>query len=233
MATVAIIHFLIFNKISGFHCNSICMHGRSDDAVRRLSHTRVIVLACRIKSLRHNCVSTEVTGFRSILLQKRLCTFLHIYAMCQPSIMLGSACKWLMTGTLRPTPRPFRQRRPIRANGKTFRIKSVHPSAGARQSNNWLKLILNHVCMDLEPSASRNRRTADRHSFPLCYWIHANTVSSVGRTAGGCVFPDRPCRMTAFSRQSFTRLQFIRACKCTIYIYKDRVIERTLCIYII
>lgn len=101
----------------------------------------------------------------------------------------------------RPTPWPFRQRRPIRGNGKTFRIKSVHPSAGARQSNNWLKLILNRVCMDPEPSASRNRRTADRHSFPLCYWIHANTVSSVRRMAEGCVFPDRRGRMTAFSRQ--------------------------------
>lgn len=144
-------------------------------------------------------------------------------AMCQPSIMLEPVCKWLVTGTLRPTPRPFRQRRPIRGNGKTFRIKSVHPSAGARQSNNWLKLILNHVCMDLEPSASRNRRTADRHSFPPCYWIHANTVSSVRRTAGGCVFPDRPCRMTAFLRRSFTRLVFMCACKYTTH--KDRVTE--------
>ncbi|GAA6093229.1 uncharacterized [Tachysurus ichikawai] len=80
----------------------------------------------------------------------------------------------------RPTPRPFRPRRLIRGSGKTFRIKSVHPSAGARQSNNWLKLILNHVCMDLEPSASRNRSRADWHSFPLCYWIHANTVWSAG-----------------------------------------------------
>lgn len=117
----------------------------------------------------------------------------------------------------RPTPRPFRQRRPIQGNGKTFRIKSVHPSAGARQSNNWLKLILNHVCMDLKPSASRNRRTADRHSFPLCYWIHANTVSSVRRMAEGRVFPDRRDRMTVFLRQIFVRLLFLCNCTCVTY----------------
>lgn len=117
----------------------------------------------------------------------------------------------------RPTPRPFRQRRPIRGNGKTFRIKSVHPSAGARQSNNWLKLILNHVCMDLEPSASRNHRTADQHSFPLCYWIHANTVSSARRMAEGCVFPDRRGRMTVLLRQIFVHLLFLCNCMCVTY----------------
>lgn len=143
-------------------------------------------------SLSHVCVSGEVIGMHSILLHPvpaanpsfRPC--LCMYAMYRVRV----GVKMARDTYFRSAPRPFRQRRLIRASGKTFWIKSVHPSAGARQSNNCLKLILNHVCMDLEPSASRNRRAADRHSFPFCYWIHANTVSSVSRTGlKGVCFP--------------------------------------------